>query len=135
MILYVYMTAKEQGRKFFFRSRWFVLFTAIAAFLVVLGFARAYHQDYLVTQDIERLRAQAKSLAVKKIELLEVLKYVKSDSFVEERARLELNMAKPGENVLVVPPTEVTDNRKAKNNVVGLNNISNYKKWWQYFTN
>lgn len=129
------MIAKEQKRKIFFGSRWFVLFAAIAAFLVVLGFARAYYQDYLVTQDIERLRAQAKSLAAKKIELLEVLKYVQSDSFVEERARLELNMAKPGENILVVPKTESAVDRQENNNVVGLNNISNYKKWWHYFLN
>lgn len=135
MIQYVYMTAPEQKRKIFFGSRWFVLFAAIAAFLVVLGFARAYRQDYLVTQDIERLREQAESLATKKIELLEVLKYVKSDSFVEERARRELNMAKPGENVLVVPKTEEVGNRQENNNMVGLNNISNYKKWWHYFLN
>lgn len=125
----------ENSWKKFFGSRWFVVVAAIAAFMVVAGFARAYYQDYLVTQDIERLREQAKSLAARKIELLEVLKYVKSDSFVEEKARRELNMAKPGENVLVVPKTAVSGNGQEKNDVVGLNNISNYKKWWHYFFN
>lgn len=125
----------ESSWKIFFSSRWFVLVAAIAALIVVFGFARAYYQDYLVTQDIDRLREQAKSLAARKIELLEVLKYVKSDSFAEERARTELNMAKPGEQVLVVPKTAESDNGQEKNDVVGWNNISNYKKWWKYFTN
>ncbi len=127
--------SKENGWKIFFNSRWFVLTAAIATFMVVLGFARAYYQDYLVAQDIERLRQQAESLAVKKIELLEVLKYVKSDSFVEEKARRELNMAKPGEQVLVAPKTAEIGNGQEKNNMIGLSNISNFKKWWKYFTN
>lgn len=127
--------ASENGWKKFFGSRWFVVVATVAAFMVVGGFARAYYQDYLVMQDIERLREQAKSLAARKIELLEVLKYVKSDSFVEEKARSELNMAKPGENVLVVPKAAENDNGQEKNDVVGLSNVSNYKKWWHYFFN
>jgi len=127
--------SKDSGWKNFFGSRLFILVASIIAIMVVFGYGRAYYQDYLVTQEIQHLQDQAKKLEAKKMELLEVLKYVKSDSFAEEKARTELNMVKPGEQVLVVPKTEVLDDRQENNTMVGLNNISNYKKWWQYFTN
>lgn len=121
--------------KIFFSSRLFMLVATIIALMVVFGYARAYYQDYLVAQEIRQLQDQAKSLQAKKMELLEVLKYVKSDSFAEEKARTELNMVKPGEQVLVVPHTAAADNRQENNGMIGLSNISNYKKWWQYFAN
>jgi len=101
----------------------------------MFGYSRAYYQDYLVKQEIQSLQEQAKKLAAKKMELLEVLKYVKSDGFAEEKARTELNMVKPGEQVLVAPKAVVVENRQENNSVVGWTNISNYKKWWQYFFN
>ncbi len=128
-------SAKESGWKNFFGSRLFLVVATIIAIMVIFGYGRAYYQDYLVTQEIEHLQEQAKNLEAKKMELLEVLKYVKSDSFAEEKARTELNMIKPGEQVLVVPKTEITDNRQENNSMVGFTNISNYKKWWQYFFN
>ena len=112
-----------------------MLVASIFAIIAVFGYARAYYQDYLVMQEIRHLQDQAKNLEVKKMELLEVLKYVKSDSFAEEKARMELNMVKPGEAVLVVPKTAEIGNGQEKNNMIGLSNISNYKKWWKYFVN
>ena len=127
--------SKENGWKIILGSRLFMFVATIIAMMVMFGYARAYYQDYLVAQEIQNLQDQAKSLQAKKMELLEVLKYVKSDSFAEEKARTELNMAKPGEQVLVVPKSEVKGNRQENNSMIGLSNISNYKKWWKYFSN
>lgn len=129
------MSSKDGGWKNFFSSKLFMLVATIVAIMVVFGYSRAYYQDYLMAKEIEDLQAQTKKLEAKKMELLEVLKYVKSDSFAEEKARTELNMIKPGEQVLVVPKAVVSENRQENNSVVGWTNISNYKKWWQYFTN
>ncbi|MEK7131643.1 MAG: septum formation initiator family protein, partial [Patescibacteria group bacterium] len=123
-------SAKDAGWKIILGSKLFTLVASIIAIMVMFGYARAYYQDYLVTQEIQHLQDQTKKLQVKKMELLEVLKYVKSDSFAEEKARTELNMVKPGEAVVVVPTAEITDNRQENNAVVGFSNISNYKKWW-----
>ncbi len=128
-------SAKDSDWKSFFSSKLFMLVIIIVAAMVVFGYGRAYYQDYLVRQEIEHLQEQAKKLETRKIELLEVLKYVKSDSFAEEKARTELNMVRPGEQVLVVPAVEEIGDRQEKNSVVEWDNISNYKKWWQYFIN
>lgn len=129
------MSVKDNGWKIILGSRLFIFVATIIAMMVMFGYARAYYQDYLVTQEIHNLQDQAKSLQAKKMELLEVLKYVKSDSFAEEKARTELNMVKPGERVLVVPQAADKVNRQENNSMIGLSNISNYKKWWKNFSN
>lgn len=128
------MPAKGNGWKNFFSSQIFVIIIAIVAVMVVFEYARAYYQDYLVRQEIAYLEDQAKKMESKKVELLEVLKYVKSDNFVEEKARTELNLVKPGEQVMVVPQVNTEPNRQENEAVVRLKNIPNYKKWLNYFS-
>ncbi len=126
---------KINSWKNFFSSKIFILIVAIVAGMVVFEYARAYYQDYLVRQEIAYLEDQTKKLEAKKMELLDVLKYVKSDSFAEEKARTELNMVKPGEQVLVVSQLASENGRQEKNPVVKWDNIPNYKKWLKYFFN
>lgn len=126
---------KINSWKNFFSSKIFILIVAIIAGMVVFEYARAYYQDYLVRQEIAYLEDQTKKLEAKKMELLDVLKYVKSDSFAEEKARTELNMVKPGEQVLVVSQLASENGRQEKNTVVKWDNIPNYKKWLKYFFN
>jgi cell division protein FtsB len=126
---------KNNGWKNFFSSKLFILIVAIVAVMVIFEYARAYYQDYLVRQEISYLQDQTKKLEAKKMELLDVLKYVKSDSFAEEKARTELNMVKPGEQVIVVPQAVTEHGRQENTAMVKWDNISNYKKWYKYFFN
>lgn len=103
--------------------------------MVTFSYARSYYQDYLVRQEILRLQEEARGLEAKKIKLLDILKYVKSDAFVEAKARSELNMARPGEQVAVLPFSREELVGQKKNNMVGSNERSNFKKWWDYFFN
>ncbi len=128
------MSVKGNGWKNFFSSQIFVVIVAIVAVMVVFEYARAYYQDYQVRQEIAYLEDQAQKLESKKVELLEVLKYVKSDNFVEEKARTELNLVKPGEQVMVVPQAKKVSDRQENEAVVRLKNIPNYQKWLNYFS-
>lgn len=103
--------------------------------MVVFSYARVYYQDYLVRQEIDHLEDQVKIMQAKKMELLDVLSYVKSDDFVEEKARTELNMAKPGEQVIVIDQARMQADGQADNSVLKLEDTSNYKKWFRYFFN
>ena len=126
--------SKEQGRKLFFNSRLFLVLLAIGIFLIVYAYGRAYYQDYQVRQEIFRLQEKARNLEVKKIQLLDALKHVKSDQFIEEKARAEFNMIKPGEQVVVIDGNSAkTFDRQEKNNMIGLSGVSNIIKWWKYF--
>jgi len=125
----------EQRKKSFFRSRLFLLVIFLASLLIAFAYGRAYYQDREVRQEIVRLQNEVKNLEVKKMETLDVLKYVKSPAFAEEKARLELNMAKPGEKMAVVADRAEVENRggQTQEKELELESIPNIIKWWNFF--
>jgi cell division protein FtsB len=127
-------SAKENRWKLFFGSRLFIAVAVFVVFLVILGYVRAYYNDFQVKQEISHLQDEARNMEVKKLKLLDVLRYVKSDDFVEEKARTELNMIKPGEKLAIIQNTgSPQTGGQEKTGVVGLDNVPNYIKWWKYF--
>ncbi len=117
-----------------FYSRWFLAALFVLCFLVLFAYARAYYADYQVGQQIKRLQEETKALQAKKIETLELLNHVKSSAFVEEQARENLNLVKPGENmVIITSPQKVRG--QAVEYVVQPDEplVSNPKQWWNYF--
>jgi cell division protein FtsB len=128
----------EQNSKWskFFYSRWFLFIIIGAIFFAIFAFTRAYFQDYQVQIEIERLKTEAASLESKKIETLELIKYVQTPEFAEERARTELNLVKPGEKTIIVKSDRNTSESigQVDKKVVESNSISNPIKWWRLFT-
>jgi len=79
-----------------------------------------------------------RGLETKKLESMEILKYVVSGSYVEDKARTELNMKKPGENVIFIENLGQTDSSTMQQNNytdvhVDESLLSNPRKWWYYF--
>lgn len=64
-------------------------------------------------------------------QLFEKKDYYASEEFIEEIARNKLNMARPGETIVVLPPNlaEVVG-RKEKET---LSELPNWRKWWNLF--
>ncbi len=117
----------------FFASQMFLVVAFFIALIFALGYARAYYQDYKVRQDIKALQEEVKNLESKKIESMEILKYVISPAFVEEKARTELNMKKLDENVLIVK-SQAEFETKAETLSTDTMLLTNPIKWWYYFT-
>ncbi|PIT87112.1 MAG: hypothetical protein COU31_04675 [Candidatus Magasanikbacteria bacterium CG10_big_fil_rev_8_21_14_0_10_40_10] len=128
--------SKEFFHKKFFRSYFFLFASIVMAIILSFSYFRAYYQDYQTRQDIKNMRQNAKDLEIKKIQLLETLQYVQSQSFVEEKARTDLNMAKVGEKLVIMPVNSSTmaNGRQVAGNLVKLNTPSNYSLWWRVFT-
>jgi len=124
---------KHSPLRRFFGSRLF-LFTALPlSALVVFGYVRSYYQGYKIRQEIRVLQAEVGALERKKIESLDILKYVQSDNFVERQGREELNLKRPGEKLLVVTnrdnaAPDAEDKMNEPRQLVG-----NAVKWWYYF--
>ena len=123
----------QSGFGRFFRSRLFLIILCIIFFLLAISYGRAYYQDYQVRQKIKKLEWQVSELEGKKLESMQILQYVASGNFIEDKARTELNLKKPGENVIFVNGfpkittatlTESVDERPLRNPM----------KWWYYFT-
>lgn len=121
--------------KRFFGSRLFLIIGIPLALLVAFGYIRSYYSGYKVNQEIAALEKDIKTLEHKKLESMEILDYVMSSGFVEEKARTELNMKKEGENVLVFKNENVYSDRESYKNDSTGQKISNPLKWWYYFTN
>ena len=117
----------------FFGSRFFIIAGLLLAILISVSYIRGYYQDYKIREEIRMLQDEVSQLERKKIESLEILQYVISPDFVEEKARTELGLKKPGENVIVLskqahsPDIIETTQEKEED-------LNNPRKWWYYFT-
>ncbi|MBI2436349.1 MAG: septum formation initiator family protein [Candidatus Magasanikbacteria bacterium] len=120
----------------FFASRTFLIIALIVVSFFAFGFARAYYQDYKVKQEIRALEDQVSSLEKKKIESIEILKYVKSDAYVENQARTELNMKEPGEHLVFLKDMDAelrSDSIGNREDAESGHFFSNTIKWVYYF--
>ncbi len=119
----------------FFYSQWTTVILVGLLVLLGIGYGRAYYQHYQVQQEIKQLEEQANALKAKKLKTIQLLKYVESPAFVEERARLELNLGKPDETMLVIGSANKTPSRQPLLNMLEQNQpiLSNQQKWWRYF--
>ncbi|NCO04867.1 MAG: septum formation initiator family protein [Candidatus Magasanikbacteria bacterium] len=116
----------------FFSSPLFLICGLVLSCLFIFAFFRNYYQDYHIHKEIEALQGEVGALEKKKLESLEILDYVMSDTFVEETARKELQYKKPGEHVIVVnTPTIYEEVDAGEEHVQG--GLSNPIKWWYYF--
>ena len=128
------MTAQKTNRRFF-SAWWFLAGVFVVAVLAVLAFGRAVYQDYQVKKEIARLQEEVKSLEGKKFSTLEVLKYMQSEKFLQDKARSEFNLAKPGENLSVISLPSSSDELTGQpaDDMVKSSNLSNPEKWWNFF--
>lgn len=132
------MTSKKSehstfGR--FFSSRIFLIIIALVAILMAFSYARAYYQDYAIRQEITRLEEEVGRLEYKKLESLELLKYVSENDYVEERARLEFNLKKPGEHVINIKEGGIPQYNELPENLhPQKKHLINPIRWWYYFT-
>lgn len=128
------VNSKNQKWKQVFYSRWFLALLFLLVFLLIISYARAYYQQYQVRKEINDLQEQLHSLEAKKIETMELLKYSQSSTFVEEKARTELNLIKPGENVAIISSSsQAESNRQEKQDMIKWAQVSNPIKWFKFF--
>jgi cell division protein FtsB len=94
--------------KHFFYSNIFLGLVIGALVLVAISLGRVYFQNRQVENEIAHLQSEAKRLEAKRLETLDTLRYVDSAAFVEERARTQFNLVRPGESVAVLSGTLAT---------------------------
>lgn len=126
------MSVSDKKIKKFFLSYWFLFLMVGVFFVFSVAFARSYYQDYQVKREIDRLKKEVAALEEKKIKSFELLSYFNSEEFLEKRARLEMNLVKQGEQVVVIKGLNQEVGGQIKNNMIKFD-LPNYKKWWDYF--
>lgn len=90
-------------------------------------------------KEVLSLQEELSQLDKDKSELSELLNYVQTDAFAELEAREKLNLAKAGENLIVIPSadggTQAVAGQKEENAASGnsAGKKNNLVRWWQYF--
>ena len=80
------------------------------------------------------MQQELQNLQHKRIQSMDILRYVMSNDFVEEKARTELNMKKPGEHVVIIQDADTGTVSSSTPNHSSGQTASNPLKWWYYFT-
>lgn len=111
-------------------------------FLISIPLAKKITKQYRVNNEMRELENEISGLQKKNEELKNVIDYLKTDEYVKNRAKLDLNFREEGEEVVVVKDLNIVENETtdeiisiddkiAKDN----NNLSNPQKWLNYFIN
>jgi len=70
------------------------------------------------------------SVQQEKDKLKDLVSYLETDKYVEEQARLQLNLSKPGEKRIDLTTDQENQVVEFKN---GEEDLSNWQKWFNYF--
>ena len=123
---------------------------SLVGFLVIIfisiPLAKNVSKNYNINKEVVKLEEEINRLKDKNGELGNMIDYLKSDQFIDEQAKLNLNYKKAGEELVVINSKEEQAARASsefKNiyNIQGLNKqiiekeITNPKKWGYYFFN
>ena len=83
---------------------------------------------YNINKEIENLEEQFYKLNNEKENINNLIAYLKTDDYIEEQARLKLNLSKPGEKQI-----NLSNGNNMDLKIKEIDNISNYNKWFNYF--
>jgi cell division protein FtsB len=112
------------------RKKVVILVLLIGVLVLCSVFVRVFFKDYKIKKEIARLKAHAASLEEKKLRSLELLDYIKTNTFVENEARQKFGLSKEGEKVVIFNETKAPvfnlDFNSSKQ-------LTNPQKWWYYF--
>lgn len=102
--------------------------------LISIPLAKKMSKRYAIDEEIRGLETEIQELGEKNKDLKELMTYLESDQFAEEQARLNFNLKKPGEEVVVIQksPGEKTEAEKLSLSEEKKNR-SNPEKWLAYF--
>lgn len=136
---------KNNFEKIFFNQKFLTLLGLTAIILISFPFAKNSVKQYKINKEISDFKKEIIALQNKNGDLKNFVSYLESDQFLEERARLDLNLKKSGEELTVIK-TEAGDLNLASSsegdsifNIPGREKeepsaeLANPKKWLNYF--
>lgn len=90
-----------------------------------------------IEDEVTQLKNEIETLESQNKNLDNLIGYLESDEFVEEQARLNLGLKKPGEKIVVIKDEGRVAGASDKKEEDRENSLSdkksNPKKWWNYF--
>ena len=116
------------------KQKAYTLILVVLIIMVCFPLVRSWRQKQLVEKEISGFKKEISAKEENNKKLREMISYLESDSSLEETARLNLGMKKPGESVAVIKQEINTSSVAIQEEKEG-ERESNYHKWFQYFFN
>jgi len=98
--------------------------------IILIPLLKNYAKQRAIANEIKGIQQEIKDFESKNQDLSEALTYLQSNDSLEEQARLNLGLKKPGERVIVIQSSDSTSTAAAS---PSSNLSNNWSKWWHYF--
>jgi len=110
------------------KSKAIKIIIAVIGLILIFNLSRDILRLIKASDQIRQAEQRVKDLESQQQQLMEKKEYFESAEFVEEEARNKLNMARPGETIVILPPNNGVAADKGE-----LIQLPNWKKWWRLF--
>jgi len=107
----------------------------IVGVLLIVSLIRGIRRLLRASGEIKLAEEKVQELEKENQQLVEKKKYYQSPEFIEEQARDKLNMAKPGETIVILPPNleEILGKTKKETPAQSASWRTNWQRWWKLF--
>jgi cell division protein FtsB len=113
-------------------SKFFVVFCLFLFIFILFGLAKGTLKSHKVNAEVGQLQAEINRLESQNQDFEQLVKYLNTDTFIEQEAKLKLGLKKENENLVIIPDSEIP----VKGNLaIKDENKTNPEKWWAYFFN
>lgn len=114
----------------FYNSNVFIIILSLFLIFSLFKVGKELIKRHAINQEIGDLNKQLTAVSQEKDKLKDLISYLETDKYVEEQARLQLNLSKPGEKRI-----DLTSDQN--NQVTEMSNteedLTNWRKWFNYF--
>jgi len=104
---------------------------------VLIRLGQTWNRGREIKSEIITLQEQTQSLEKENLELTELINYLNSVAYIEEKARVDLGLKKEGEKLVIVSSQNLKGGSAQAITAEGAETPaeagSNIKKWWQHF--
>jgi len=119
--------------KILYDQRFLALVGLAIIILISFPLAKNISRRYKLNKEIQGLGKEISDLETRNKDLKQLISYLESDQFVEEKARLDLGLKKEGESVVVIQENPADASKASNEENAKKENLTNFDKWWNYF--
>ncbi len=106
-------------------SLMFIFFLTISILPLIKNFSKQKE----INNELDELKAEIAQFEKKNLDLQSLIEYLRSEESLEEQARLNLNLKKADEEVIVIEPFLAEENIIEEEK----SNLNNRQRWLKYF--
>ena len=110
-----------------------MLLIGAVAVIFLIGFGKAFWQDYQIKKEINQLMQEKARWEKNKLVSLEKLQEIKNGDFAEREARLKFGLGKEGEKLVIINSAGAATSSAKKEVKITSASAFNPKNWWSYF--